>query len=114
MSLFQARGLVPKHPPPHPCVRAHEIDRSLAGIGYAILVQRPANKLSYEGLPILEKEIEPRCRPAPSSSRGPARAAVTPGARARRPRPPPVSAAGSAAGVRTLVPSACRPHPACS
>jgi DNA-binding transcriptional LysR family regulator len=58
MSLFQARGLVPniRHR-----THAYELTRSIVarGIGYAILVQRPANKLSYEGLPILEKEIEP-------------------------------------------------------
>ena len=51
-------GARAEHPSPHPRLRAH---RSIVarGIGYAILVQRPANKLSYEGLPILEKEIEP-------------------------------------------------------
>jgi DNA-binding transcriptional LysR family regulator len=58
MSLFTARGLVPniRHR-----THAYELTRSIVarGIGYAILVQRPANKLSYEGLPILEKEIEP-------------------------------------------------------
>jgi DNA-binding transcriptional LysR family regulator len=58
MSLFQARGLAPniRHR-----THAYELTRSIVarGIGYAILVQRPANKLSYEGLPILEKEIEP-------------------------------------------------------
>lgn len=58
MSLFQARGLVPnvRHR-----THAYELTRSIVarGIGYAILVQRPPNKESYEGLPILEKEIEP-------------------------------------------------------
>lgn len=43
------------------CTHAYELTRSIVarGISYAILVQRLANKLSYEGLPILEKEIEP-------------------------------------------------------
>lgn len=58
MSLFNARGLVPnvRHR-----TRAYELTRSIVarGIGYAILVQRPPNKLSYEGLPILEKEVDP-------------------------------------------------------
>jgi DNA-binding transcriptional LysR family regulator len=58
LSLFEARGLVPnvRHR-----TRTYELTRSIVarGIGYAIFVQRPANKLSYEGLPILEKEIEP-------------------------------------------------------
>ncbi len=58
MSLFQARGLVPniRHR-----THAYELTRSIGprGSGDASLVHRPANKLSYEGLPILEKEIEP-------------------------------------------------------
>jgi DNA-binding transcriptional LysR family regulator len=58
MSLFQARGLTPnvRHR-----THAFELTRSMVarGIGYAILIQRPENKLSYEGFPILEKEFNP-------------------------------------------------------
>jgi DNA-binding transcriptional LysR family regulator len=28
-------------------------------LAYAILVQRPPNKSSYEGLPIIEREVDP-------------------------------------------------------
>lgn len=58
MACFRARGLVPnvRHR-----THSHELTRSIVARGrsYAILVQRPPNKLSYEGLPILEKEVEP-------------------------------------------------------
>ena len=58
MSCFRARGLVPsvRHR-----THSHELTRSIVARGrsYAILVQRPPNKLSYEGLPILEKKVEP-------------------------------------------------------
>jgi hypothetical protein len=50
MSLFNARGLVPnvRHR-----THAYELTRSIVAcsIGYAILVQRPPNELSYECLP---------------------------------------------------------------
>ncbi|GAA2077486.1 LysR family transcriptional regulator [Microbacterium hatanonis] len=59
MSLFDGHGVVPRvrH-------RTHvfELTRSIVArsdSAYAILVQRPSNKSSYEGLPIVEKEIEP-------------------------------------------------------
>jgi len=58
MACFQERGLAPnvRHR-----THSHELTRSIVARGrsYAILVQRPPNKLSYEGLPILEKEVEP-------------------------------------------------------
>jgi DNA-binding transcriptional LysR family regulator len=58
MSCFRACGLVPnvRHR-----THSHELTRSIVARGrsYAILVQRPPNKLSYEGLPVLEKEVEP-------------------------------------------------------
>ena len=58
MACFRARGLLPnvRHR-----THSHELTRSIVARGrsYAILVQRPPNKLSYEGLPILEKEVEP-------------------------------------------------------
>ncbi|MCR2764301.1 LysR family transcriptional regulator [Microbacterium sp. zg.B48] len=59
MSVFEAGGLTPniRHR-----THAFELTRSLVArstTDYAVLVQRPANKLSYEGLPIVEKEITP-------------------------------------------------------
>lgn len=59
---------------------SHELTRSIVARGrsYAILVQRPPNKLSYEGLPILEKEVEPPLPACPVILAWP---------RARRPSP---------------------------
>src|SRR3712207_3856989 len=58
MSAFEERGLVP-----HIRHRTHsyELTRSIVARGrtYAILVQRPPNKSSYEGLPIIEREVDP-------------------------------------------------------
>jgi DNA-binding transcriptional LysR family regulator len=65
MSLFAARGLTPN-------VRyrthSYELTRCIIARNttyYAILVQRPANKSSYEGLPIVEREVEPPLPPCP-------------------------------------------------
>ncbi|GGH41933.1 LysR family transcriptional regulator [Microbacterium album] len=59
MAMFEARGVTPnvRHR-----THAFELTRSVVArsdTAYAVLVQRPANKLSYEGLPIIEKEITP-------------------------------------------------------
>jgi DNA-binding transcriptional LysR family regulator len=59
MSMFEARGLVPvvRHR-----THAFELTRSIiarSDTAYAVLVQRPVNKLSYEGLPVIEREIVP-------------------------------------------------------
>lgn len=62
LSLFAARGLTPR-------VRhrtsSYESVRTLVGrgLGYGILVQRPANPASYEGYPVVMKEIEPAVPP---------------------------------------------------
>lgn len=62
MSMFTARGLTPR-------VRhrtaSYEAVRTLVGrgLGYGILVQRPANPASYEGYPLVMKEIEPAVPP---------------------------------------------------
>lgn len=62
LSLFAARGLTPR-------VRhrttSYESVRTLVGrgLGYGILVQRPANSASYEGYPVVMKEIEPAVAP---------------------------------------------------
>lgn len=62
LSLFAARGLRPR-------VRhrtsSYEAVRTLVGrgLGYGILVQRPANPASYEGYPVVMKEIEPAVPP---------------------------------------------------
>jgi DNA-binding transcriptional LysR family regulator len=65
MSLFEGRGLRPN-------VRyrthSYELTRSIVARNlryYAILVQRPQNKLSYEGLPIIEREVDPPLPPCP-------------------------------------------------
>lgn len=62
LSLFAKRGLVPR-------VRhrtsSYEAVRTLVarGLGYGILVQRPANEASYEGYPVVMKEIHPPVAP---------------------------------------------------
>lgn len=57
-AAFGARGLTPtfRHR-----TSAYETTRALVARGgtYGILVQRPPNKLSYEGLPVIEREVEP-------------------------------------------------------
>lgn len=62
MSAFIAQGLKPhvRHR-----TYSYELTRSIVARGqsYAILVQRPTNKSSYEGLPIIEREVDP---PLPS------------------------------------------------
>lgn len=65
MSLFEGRGLRPN-------VRyrthSYELTRSVvarSATNYAILVQRPPNKSSYEGLPIIEREVKPPLPPCP-------------------------------------------------
>jgi DNA-binding transcriptional LysR family regulator len=77
MACFRARDLVPnvRHR-----THSHELTRSIVARGrtYAILVQRPPNKQSYEGLPILEKEVEPPLPACPVILAWP---------RARRPSP---------------------------
>lgn len=65
MSMFEARGLTPyvRH-----TTHAFELTRSIVArsdSAYAILVQRPANKQSYEGLPVIEKEVVPPPPPVP-------------------------------------------------
>lgn len=64
MEMFAAQGLVPtiRH-------RSNdfELTRSLVARSstlYGMLVQRPAGRISYDGLPIIEKEIEPPPSPA--------------------------------------------------
>lgn len=62
LSLFAARGLTPR-------VRhrtaSYEAVRTLVGrgLGYGILVQRPVNPASYEGYPVVMKEITPAVAP---------------------------------------------------
>ncbi|QCR20230.1 LysR substrate-binding domain-containing protein [Agrococcus sp. SGAir0287] len=62
LSLFAARGLTPRI---RQRVRGYEAVRTLVarGLGYGILVQRPANPASYEGLPLAVREIEPAVDP---------------------------------------------------
>jgi len=65
MSLFERRGLQPsvRHR-----THGYELTRSLVARNpsfYAILVQRPEIKQSYEGLPIIERELAPAVPPCP-------------------------------------------------
>lgn len=62
LSMFHDRGLQPK-------VRhrttSYEVVRTLVGrgLGYGVLVQRLRNPASYEGYPLVTKEIEPAVEP---------------------------------------------------
>jgi DNA-binding transcriptional LysR family regulator len=62
LSLFAARGLTPRI---RQRVASYESVRTLVGrgLGYGILVQRPANAASYEGFPVELREIEPAVEP---------------------------------------------------
>ena len=62
LALFATRGLTPhiRHR-----VTSYEAVRTLVGrgLGYGILVQRVANPASYEGYPVVTKEISPTVEP---------------------------------------------------
>ena len=62
LALFATRGLTPhiRHR-----VTSYEAGRTLVGrgLGYGILVQRVANPASYEGYPVVTKEISPTVEP---------------------------------------------------
>lgn len=62
LSLFAARGLTPRI---RHRTASYEAVRTLVGrgLGYGILVQRPANPASYEGYPVVMKEISPTVAP---------------------------------------------------
>jgi DNA-binding transcriptional LysR family regulator len=82
MSLFEGRGLQPN-------VRyrthSYELTRSIVARSpacYAILVQRPTNTSSYEGLPIIEREVEPSLPPCPVVLAWPRENRLSPRARA--------------------------------
>ncbi|WP_072314106.1 LysR family transcriptional regulator [Agrococcus sp. Marseille-P2731] len=62
LSLFAARGLAPRV---RHRVQSYEAVRALVGrgLGYGILVQRPANPASYEGYPVAMLEITPAVPP---------------------------------------------------
>ncbi|MFW3168786.1 LysR family transcriptional regulator [Geodermatophilus sp. CPCC 206100] len=81
MSAFQERGLVPtiRH---H--TRSYELTRSIVARGrtYALLVQRPPNKSSYEGLPIIEREVDPPLPAVPVVLAWPGDVRLSPRARA--------------------------------
>lgn len=81
LSLFAARGLTPhiRHR-----TASYEAVRTLVGrgLGYGILVQRPANPESYEGYPVVMKEITPPVPPVGIEVIWPASAPPTPRTRA--------------------------------
>lgn len=62
LSLFRERGITPhiRHR-----TSSYEAVRTLVGrgLGYGVLVQRPENPASYEGYPVVMKEISPAVRP---------------------------------------------------
>jgi DNA-binding transcriptional LysR family regulator len=62
LSLFAARGLTPRI---RHRTTSYEAVRTLVGrgLGYGVLVQRPANPASYEGYPVAMKEITPAVPP---------------------------------------------------
>ncbi|WP_235436743.1 LysR family transcriptional regulator [Arthrobacter sp. RIT-PI-e] len=62
LSLFASRGLSPRI---RHRTTSYEAVRTLVGrgLGYGILVQRPANPASYEGYPVVMKEILPAVEP---------------------------------------------------
>jgi DNA-binding transcriptional LysR family regulator len=62
LSLFADRGLSPRI---RHRTTSYEAVRTLVGrgLGYGILVQRPANPASYEGYPVVMKEIFPAVEP---------------------------------------------------
>jgi len=81
MSAFESRGLVPtiRHR-----THSYELTRSIVARGrtYAILVQRPPNKSSYEGLPIIEREVSPLLPAVPVVLAWPSDVRLSPRARA--------------------------------
>ncbi|SFL29417.1 LysR family transcriptional regulator [Geodermatophilus ruber] len=81
MSAFDARGLVPhiRHR-----TQSYELTRSIVARGrtYAILVQRPPNKSSYEGLPLIEREVVPPLPAVPVVLAWPSDVRLSPRARA--------------------------------
>jgi molybdate transport repressor ModE-like protein len=82
MSLFERHGLRPEI---RLRTQGYELTRSIVARSssyYAILIQRPANKLSYEGLPIVEREIDPEPPACPVVLAWPRETTPTPRARA--------------------------------
>lgn len=81
MSLFDERGLTPniRHR-----TQTYELTRSLVArnLAYAILVQRPTTRSSYEGLPIVEREITPPATTVPVILAWPRDARLSPRAQA--------------------------------
>ncbi|MFT2817004.1 LysR substrate-binding domain-containing protein [Leifsonia sp. A12D58] len=63
---------------------SYEMVRSLVarGLGWSVLVQRPANPVSYEGLPVVVKEITPAIPPIGVYLIWPEKFALTPRAQA--------------------------------
>ena len=81
LSLFAARGLTPRI---RHRTTSYEAVRTLVGrgLGYGILVQRPVNPASYEGYPVVLKEIEPPVGPVGIEVIWPAATPPTPRTRA--------------------------------
>lgn len=95
---FAAHGIAPR-----PAFRFQdfEVVRSLVarGIGYSLVIQRPVSDLSYEGLPVVARPLDPAPYPTPVSCAWLRGRALTPSARAAR------------AALRSLVRPARTPGP---
>lgn len=81
LSLFAAQGLTPRI---RHRTASYEAVRTLVGrgLGYGILVQRPVNPASYEGYPVVMKEISPAVPPVGIEVIWPASVPPTPRTRA--------------------------------
>jgi DNA-binding transcriptional LysR family regulator len=82
MSLFERRGLQPRI---RSTTHSFELTRSMVARDphlYAVLVQRPRNRFSYEGLPIVEREVSPPLPPCPVVLAWPRGARLSPRAEA--------------------------------
>ncbi|WP_165384176.1 LysR family transcriptional regulator [Leucobacter triazinivorans] len=82
-SYFAGQGFLPK---PAFRFQDYEVVRSLVarGIGYSIVIQRPASEHSYEGLGVVARPLDPVPFPTPVSCAWHAGRALTPLARGAR------------------------------
>ncbi|WP_181275726.1 LysR family transcriptional regulator [Brevibacterium oceani] len=77
LGMFHGRGLQPRI---RHRTTSYEVVRTLVGrgLGYGVLVQRLNNTASYEGYPLVVKEIEPAVDPVAVEVIWPARVSVAP------------------------------------
>jgi DNA-binding transcriptional LysR family regulator len=82
-SYFATQGFLPK---PAYRFQDYEVVRSLVarGIGYSIIIQRPVSELSYEGLRVVSRPLDPKPFPTPVSCAWLSGRELTPSALAAR------------------------------